>query len=341
MVLADIIKILFVVSVTLGAVPLLVYFERKISAGIQSRIGPNRVGPLGLFQPLADAVKLFFKEDIMPGKADRLLYTLGPILAFVPSALVFAVIPFGKGIVIDGQSIPLQIADLNIGVLFVLAFLSVGIYGIMIGGWASNSVYSFLGALRACSQMIAYELTLGLAVIAVIMMTGSVSMAEIVERQTDGFLSWNIVRQPLAFLLFFIAALAENNRLPFDLAECESELVGGYHTEYSSMKFALFFMGEYLAVTTMSALITTFFLGGWSLPGIVDPKDTSLLMGAISTVVFFAKVAVLIFIYMWIRWTLPRFRYDQLMNLGWKSLLPLAILNLIVTAAVLLCVRGA
>jgi NADH-quinone oxidoreductase subunit H len=299
--------------------PVLVLGERRISAFIQNRLGPNRVGPMGLLQPLADVIKLLFKEEIYPQGIEKGLYFLAPALAFIPAAFAFTTIPVGRGI---------QIADMNIGVLFVITATSLGVYGISLGGWASNNKFSLLGGLRSNAQVISYEIAMGLALISILMLSGSLHFQTIVENQV-GILNWNIWKQPIAFIIFFIAAFAENNRLPFDLPECESELVGGYHTEYSSMKFAMFFLGEYIAMITMSALLVSLFLGGWD-PGFELP-DT--LMGtAISVLTFVFKVLVILFVYIWVRWTLPRFRYDQLMRLGWKVLIPLALINIVLTA---------
>jgi NADH-quinone oxidoreductase subunit H len=331
----ELVKILFVFGLVMGMVPILVYAERRISAGIQGRLGPNRVGPFGLLQPIADMVKLMFKEDLVPRDVDRPLHTIAPLLVFIPPALVFSVIPFGNKIQIAGREVTLQIADLNIGILFALAILSMSVYGLAFGGWASNNKYSLMGGVRSSAQMISYELILGLTVVTVIMVSGSVRMQEIVMQQSGGVLDWNIFRLPLGFLLFFIAAFAENNRLPFDLPEAEPELVAGYHTEYSGMKFSLFFMGEYIAMVTMSAIMVTLFLGGWSMPGLVDPHSSSLLGGLLSVGVFVIKMCIILFIYIWVRWTLPRFRWIDLMQLGWKVLLPLALINLMVTGVVL------
>lgn len=336
MVLISVVKIIFVIAVVFSAVPILVYLERRISAGIQGRIGPNRVGPLGLLQPLADAIKLVFKEDIIPTNVDRFLYMSAPILTFLPPALALAVIPFGNRI----GNINLQIANLNIGVLFILAITSGSVYGIAFGGWASSNKYSLLGGLRSSAQMISYEITLGLSAVAIIMTAGSVSMSEIVLYQNGSILNWYAFKQPVAFVLFCIAALAENNRLPFDLPECEAELVGGYHTEYSSMKFSMFFLGEYVAMISMSALGTALFLGGWNFPGITNPHDSSILGGIISMLVFGAKVGVILFIYIWIRWTLPRFKWQQLMHIGWKILIPVSLLNIVVTSAIIIFRRA-
>ncbi len=301
-------------------VPMLVLAERRISAWIQNRVGPNRVGPGGLLQPLADVVKLAFKEDLFPRQADRVLYSLAPVLAFLPPALAFAVIPIGRG---------LQIAHLDIGVLFAVSATSLGVYGISFGGWASNNKYSLLGGLRSSAQIISYEIAMGLSLVALLMVAGTVDLQKIVEGQ-QGILRWNLFYQPVAFIVFWTAAFAENNRLPFDLPECEAELVGGYHTEYASMRFAMFFLGEYIAMVTMSALLVTLFLGGWD-PGFFTLPD-GIFGTVLSVAVFSVKVLAILFIYIWVRWTLPRFRYDQLMHLGWKGLIPLSLLNITVTA---------
>lgn len=344
MILIELLKILVVVGLIFAIVPILVYFERKISAWIQWRVGPNRVGPFGLLQPLADGIKFIFKEDMIPGNADKFLFVIAPILVFLPPAIALAVIPFGNQITLDYNlfgyalqgTVNLQVADLDIGILFILAVLSLGVYGLAFGGWASNSKYSLLGGLRASAQMIAYEISLGLSVIAVVMTADSVNLREIVYAQSNSFFHWNLFYQPLAFFIFCIAAFAENNRLPFDMAECEAELVGGYHTEYSSMKFALFFLGEYVAMISMAALIVTLFLGGWSLPGVIDPTDTSLLSGLLSLLVFATKTGIILFIYIWVRWTLPRFKWQQIMHLGWKVLIPLSLVNLVFTAVIII-----
>ncbi|MBI5359127.1 MAG: NADH-quinone oxidoreductase subunit NuoH [Planctomycetes bacterium] len=333
----DIAKAVIVFFGILTCIPILVYAERKICAYIQDRRGPNRVGPLGLLQPVADAIKSFFKEDYTPSHVDKVLFTLAPAMAFIAPALVFAVIPFGHLMEIKGYKILPQVFDMNIGILFVLMIASLGGYGLILGGWSSNNKYSLLGGLRASAQMLSYEIAMGLAVISIIMTAGSTRMADIVGVQTQGLWgtcipAWNIITQPIAFIVFLCTAFAETNRLPFDLAEGDSELIGGYHTEYSSMKFAMFFMGEYLAVLTMSALIVTLFLGGWYFPGITEVGNTSLLNGILSIFVFGTKVGMLVFFFIWTRWTLPRFRYDQLMKLGWKILLPLALFNIILTA---------
>lgn len=311
---------LLVFGAVMTLVPMLVLAERRISAWIQNRVGPNRVGPSGLLQPLADVVKLAFKEDLFPRQADRVLYSLAPVLAFLPPALAFAVIPVGRD---------LQIARLDIGVLFAVSATSLGVYGISFGGWASNNKYSLLGGLRSSAQIISYEIAMGLSLVALLMVAGTVDLQKIVEGQ-QGILRWNLFYQPVAFIVFWTAAFAENNRLPFDLPECEAELVGGYHTEYASMRFAMFFLGEYVAMIVMSAAFVTLFLGGWQLPFVIDPASTSIASGLASVVVFVAKVGAVLFFYIWVRWTLPRFRYDQLMQLGWKSLIPIGLANVMV-----------
>jgi len=339
-------KIAFVLGFfVFGLTPGMVIVERRLSAWMQGRIGPDRVGPFGLLQPMADAIKFIFKEDIIPDSADKLLYVLAPLMVLVPPALGLIVIPFGNYI---GNE-PLQVANLSIGVLFSMSVLSIAVYGLAFGGWASNNKYSLLGGLRASAQLVSYELALGLSIISVLMISGG-SPAEtlgtldpraIVERQIRH--GWNIIGGGnllmlpcglLGFLLFFVSALAENNRLPFDLPECEAELVAGYHTEYSSMKFALFMMGEYVGMTVMAALMTTFFLGGWHLPGVTHLDDHRPIAGLISVGVFIGKVVAILFVYVIIRWTLPRFKYNQLMNLGWKRLVPLALANVAAVAVI-------
>ena len=310
------------------------FIERKVAGWFQDRHGPNRAGPWGLLQPLADGAKLFFKEEFMPGSADKFLYILGPSLTMFIALLTSAVIPWGPDLVINGTAFPLQVADVNIGVLYIFAILSLGVYGIMIGGWASNNKYALLGAVRASSQMISYELAMSLAIIAIVMMTGSLSMREIVAQQ-QGF-NWNIIYQPLGFLIFLICAFAETNRAPFDLPECETELVGGYHTEYSSMKLGFYLFAEYINMFISGAVMATLFLGGYHFPGLDKLGLSPNVFALVSFMVLFTKITFFGFIYMWIRWTLPRFRYDQLMKLGWKSLIPLAILNVVVTGIAIL-----
>ena len=336
--MAALLKILFVLGFfVLGLVPLLVLLERRISAWIQSRIGPNRVGPAGVLQPLADLIKFLFKEDILPAGADRFLYVCGPLFVLVPPALGLAVIPFGNRI---GDE-PLQVADLGVGILFTMSVLSVAVYGLAFGGWASNSKYSLLGGLRASAQLISYELALALSIVTAVMLSESIDPQAIVRRQVEngwnvfgGGNPWLLPSGIVAFVLFFVSALAENNRLPFDLPECEAELVGGYHTEYSAIKFALFMMGEYVGMVLMSALLVTFFLGGWHLPGVTDPRADSWAAGILSVAVFVAKMMAILTLYILIRWTLPRFKYNQLMNLGWKVLVPVSLANAMLVAAI-------
>lgn len=308
--------------------------ERKVAGWFQDRHGPNRAGPWGLLQPLADGVKLFFKEEFMPNSADKFLYILGPSLTMFIALLTSAVIPWGPDLVINGQAFPLQMADINIGILYIFAIVSIGVYGIMIGGWASNNKYALLGAVRASSQMISYELAMSLSIITIVMMTGSLSMRDIVAQQ-QGF-HWNIFYQPLGFLIFLICAFAETNRSPFDLPECETELVGGYHTEYSSMKLGFYLFAEYINMFISGAVMATLFLGGYHFPGLDKLGLSPNVFAFVSFMVLFTKITFFGFIYMWIRWTLPRFRYDQLMKLGWKNLIPLAILNVVITGIVIL-----
>jgi len=327
-------KIIFVIGVNFLILMIMELAERRVSAFLQDRYGPNRVGPEGLLQPIADGIKFLFKEDIIPGHVDKALYILAPALVLVPALMTFAVIPFGKSLVAWGREIPLQIADLNVGLLYIFALVSLAVYGSVLGGWAANSKYPLLGGLRACSQMISYELSLGLSIIGVLMLVGSLRLNEVVAYQTGtlfGFLPrWNLFTQPLGFLLFLIASFAETNRLPFDFPETEPELVGGYHTEYSSMKFAMFFMGEYIMLITSSAVLATLFLGGWDVPW-VDEARLGLWGTVLSMAAFSLKTGFFLFLYLWVRWTLPRFRFDQLMNLGWKVMLPLAIGNILTT----------
>lgn len=327
------IKILVVEITLLTAVAYSVYAERKVSAFTQNRIGPNRVGYRGLLQPLADALKLILKEDIVPAKANKFVHSLAPAISMFVALSTFAVIPFGDKIFIAGREIKLQIADVNIGILYILALLSLGVYGITLSGWSSNNKYSLLGGLRASAQMISYELSMGLAVLGVILINGSFQLDTIVENQYGW--KWNIILQPIGFIIFLVASFAETNRTPFDLPEAEQELVGGYHTEYSSMKFALFFLAEYAAVVVSSAVIATLYLGGWQLPYLQTFGLPAMLVSILQVLAFVLKVVFMVFVFIWVRWTIPRFRYDQLMNLGWKVMLPLAIANLVITALVL------
>ncbi|MFZ4740634.1 MAG: NADH-quinone oxidoreductase subunit NuoH [Bacteroidales bacterium] len=310
------------------------YFERKFAAWFQDRLGPNRAGPFGLMQPLADGLKLLFKEEFMPNTANRFLFIMGPMLAMFVALLTSAVIPWGSFIVIEGKEYSLQVADVNIGILYIVAVTSVGVYGIMLGGWASNNKYSLLGAIRAASQMISYELAMGLAILAIVMMSGSLSLSEMVAQQKG--INWNIWYQPVGFLIFIICALAECNRAPFDLPECETELVGGFHTEYSSMKLGFFLFSEYINMFISSAIISALYFGGFHFPFEDNLGLSQNWLAIVGALVFFIKISFFGFVFMWIRWTLPRFRYDQLMRLGWTWLIPLAIFNILITAVVLM-----
>jgi len=317
-----VVKVVVIFAGLMTCVAYMTYAERKVVAHIQVRKGPLFVGYHGLLQPIADAVKLLFKEDFTLSGCNRIIYNLAPLVTFIPALLAIAVIPVGDQITVAGETTNLMISDLNVGILFIFAVSSLGIYGLVLGGWSANSKYSLLGALRSSAQMISYEVSLGLSVIGVLLLAGTLSLNEIVKAQSGGILDWFIFRQPVGFLLFVTAAIAETNRIPFDLPEAEAELVGGYHTEYAGMKFAMFFMGEYASMITVSALAATLFLGGWSGP-ILPP-----------VVWFLLKMSFFLFSYIWIRGTLPRFRYDQLMRFGWLVLFPLALLNTMVTALI-------
>lgn len=333
LIISSLIKILIVVHVLLIGVMAMILAERKVSGWIQDRHGPNRVGPWGILQPIADGIKFFLKEDLIPDHVDKPIYVLAPAILLVPALIICAVVPFGSSITVAGYEIPLQIADINIGILYVLAITSLGVYGVVLGAWASNNKYSLLGGLRSSAQMISYELTLGLAIIGVLMLSGSLSLREIAIAQGANIWNWNFLIHLPAFLAFTTAAFAETNRLPFDLAEAEQELVAGYHTEYSSMKFAMYFMAEYMNMIVGSAVAVTLFLGGWHLFGL-ENLGGPFWSGVISVAIFSAKTALFLFVFIWVRWTLPRFRYDQLMNLGWKFLLPIALTSIVVTAIV-------
>jgi NADH-quinone oxidoreductase subunit H len=324
-------KILGAFAVLMFIVAYAVWVERKVSAAIQGRIGPNRVGPFGLLQPLADAVKSFLKEDFTPGHVRKVYYWLAPAIVMIPGILTLAVIPFGSNL--GNPDNPMVIADLNVGVLFTFGIVSLGVYGIVLAGYASNSKYALLGGMRSSAQMISYELTMGLSVIAPLLLVGSLRLSDVIAYQAEGWFGWLIFQQPLAFAMFLAAAFAETNRLPFDLPEAEQELAGGYNVEYSSMKFALFFMGEYAGMTLASALIVVMFLGGWTLPvfGLNQVAHT-FWGGLVHLAVFVAKLCAVMFVAIWVRWMWPRFRYDQLMDLGWRRLLPLALANVVVTA---------
>lgn len=323
--------ILFLIS--LGIAAYSTYGERKVAAFLQDRVGPDRAGPFGLLQPLADGAKMFTKEEIIPNASNKFLFVLAPGLFILTALMTSAVIPWGKSFNFWGHEFSLQVADLNIGILYIFAVVSIGGYGIMIGGWASNNKFALLGALRAASQMISYELSMGMAIVAILLFNGSLSLRDIVDGQAGDGNMWNVVRQPLGCLIFIICAFAECNRAPFDLPEAESELVGGYHTEYSSMKLGLFLFAEYINMFISSALIASLYFGGYHFPGLDSLDLPQNLAAIISVGVLFAKILFFIFFFMWVRWTLPRFRYDQLMNLGWKVLIPLSILNVLLTGA--------
>lgn len=337
---------LILVSVIFGITLLIAmystYFERKVAAFIQDRVGPDRAGPFGVLQPLADGLKFFMKEEIIPNVSNKTLFILGPCIAMITALMAGVVIPWGGSLEINGVQYSLQIVDINIGILYVFAVVSMGVYGIMIGGWASNNKFSLLGAIRASAQMISYELAMGLSIIALIMVTGTLSMREITLMQGGGVGSdwnmWHIVYQPVGFLIFIICAFAECNRMPFDLPETETELVGGYHTEYSSMKLGFYLFAEYINMFISSAVMATLYFGGYNFPFMNDLGLSQNAITIIGTVGLFIKIFFFIFFFMWIRWTLPRFRYDQLMNLGWKGLIPLAIVNLIITGLVIILV---
>jgi NADH-quinone oxidoreductase subunit H len=328
------IKIAVVVGVLLIGVAYSVYAERRVSALIQNRYGPNRVGPEGLFQPFADVLKLVLKEDIVPTKANKAIHTLAPMISIFVALTTIAVVPFGNVIHLFDRDISLQITDVNVGILYILALTSLGVYGITLSGWSSNNKYSLFGGLRSSAQMISYELSMGLAVVGVVLITGSLSLQDIVVHQFGW--KWNLILQPVGFIIFLIASFAETNRTPFDLPEAEPELVGGYHTEYSSMKFALFFLAEYANMIVASAVITTLYLGGWQFPYLQTFGFPPILVALLQVLVFVLKVIFMVLFFIWVRWSIPRFRYDQLMNVGWKILLPLALLNIVVTAIVVM-----
>lgn len=331
------IKIVIIVSAMLLSVAYLVYFERKVSAWAQNRIGPNRVGWKGALQPFADLMKLALKEDIVPQNADKRIHSLAPVIALLVALSTYAVIPFGPDLQIANYNIPLIVADVNIGVLFILALTSLGVYAITLAGWSSGSKYSLLGGIRSSAQMISYEVSMGFSVAGVLLLSESLRPTAIVESQAGWM--WNAIVQPIGFITFLVSAFAETNRLPFDLPEAEPELVGGFHTEYSSMKFAGFFLAEYANMIIASALIVTLYLGGWQIPYLEELNLSPLVYTLLSLGAFLFKMAALLFFFLWIRWTLPRFRYDQLMNLGWKVLFPLSLIN-IVWVAVLIMILG-
>ena len=342
------VKIGVIVGIMFFLIAYLSLAERRVCAFIQDRLGPNRVGYFGLLQPLADGAKFFFKEDIIPRHVHRVLYVLAPMIILVPALLAFAVIPFGSTTTIFGRHIQFQIADINVGLLFIFAMATLDVYGLLIGGWASNNKYSLLGGLRGSAQLISYEVGLGLSIVGIFMICGTLRLNGIVEFQTAalaGFLPawiprWNIFLQPLAFVLFAIASLAETNRIPFDLPEAEAEIVAGYHTEYSSFKFMMFPMSEYANMITWSALAVVLFFGGWHLPGVEHLPLPDFIRGMVYFAIFWGKTAFFLFCYIWIRWTYPRLRYDQLMKLGWVFLLPVGLLNIMVTGIVILLLQG-
>ncbi len=336
------VKIVILLAVLLLLVAYLTFFERKILAYLQVRIGPNRVGPRGWLQPVADGLKLFVKEDLIPTSAQRFVFLLAPCLIIVPALVVFAVIPFGEPFTIAGRTITPYLADVNIALLFVLAISSIGVYGIILGGWSSNNKFSLMGGLRSAAQMISYEVPMGFAVIAVVLMSGSLSLVGIVEAQRTAHV-WFVVPGLLAFGIYFLCGVAETNRNPFDLPEAESELVGGFHTEYSGMKFAFFFLAEYANMLVVSSLATVMFFGGWlpPLPNLLAPLWASPVLVWIPGVVWFAaKVAVFIVVYIWFRGTFPRYRFDQLMQIGWKWLIPLSLANVLVVGLGVLILKG-
>lgn len=328
------IRIVLVLVMMLLTAAYLVYFERKISAWAQNRIGPNRVGWYGLLQSFADVFKLLFKEDIVPDVANKKIHALAPMVALFVAFTTYAVIPIGPGFTIAGYEIPMVIADVNIGILYVLALTSLGVYGITFAGWSSGSKYSLLGGIRSSAQMISYEISMGFSVGGVLLLSESLRPIAIVESQSGWM--WNAIIQPIGFITFLVSAFAETNRLPFDLPEAEPELVGGYHTEYSSMKFAAFFLAEYANMLIASTLIVTLYLGGWQIPYIETLGLSSGLVIALQVLGFLIKVGALLFFFIWVRWSIPRFRYDQLMNLGWKVMFPLSLLNIIWVAILIM-----
>jgi len=334
--LEKLILIAVIIFASLGIALYTTFAERKVAAILQDRPGPNRAGPFGLLQPLADGVKLFMKEDVIPNSANKFLFILGPFMAMTAALMTCAVIPWGDKVELFDRTIDLQIADVNIGILYIFGVVSMGVYGIMIGGWASNNKFSLMAALRGASQAISYELAMGLSLIAVLMMTGTLQLGQIVKDQMVDGNWWNIVYQPLGFLIFFICALAECNRTPFDLPEAENELNFGYHQEYSSMKLGFYLFSEYINMIMSSAVMATLYFGGYDIPFLDESTldvNTAAILGVVALL---TKIIIFIFVFMWIRWTIPRFRYDQLMDLGWKKLMPLALVNMLITAAVVL-----
>jgi NADH-quinone oxidoreductase subunit H len=332
-------KLVLITIVVMGSLVIAMYTtfaERKVAGWLQDRPGPNRAGPFGMFQPLADGLKLFFKEEIIPNFSSKLLFVMGPALAMMTAIMTSAVIPWGDKVHLFNRDISLQIADINIGILYVFGVVSLGVYGIMIGSWASNNKFALMGGLRAASQIISYELAMGISMIALLFLTGTLSLKEMVLQQQAGH--WNIIYQPLGFLIFIICAFAECNRTPFDLAEAESELIGGYHTEYSSMKLGFYLFAEYINMFISSAVMATLYFGGYDVPFFNEAAhaDMGNWLALIGIGMLLIKVVFFIFIFMWVRWTIPRFRYDQLMHLGWRILIPLALFNMLATGAMIL-----
>ena len=334
LVVEKLVLIIVVVMASLGIAMYTTFAERKVAAILQDRRGPNRAGPFGILQPLADGLKLFFKEEIIPDFSSKFLFILGPCLAMLTAIMTSAVIPWGDTVQLFGRNISLQIADINIGILYVFGVVSLGVYGIMIGSWASNNKFSLMGGLRAASQIISYELAMGISLIALLMVTGTLSLKEMVVQQQNTH--WNIVYQPLGFLIFLVCAFAECNRTPFDLPEAENELIGGYHTEYSSMKLGFYLFSEYINMFISSVIMATLFFGGYDIPFVNEANLAPNIAALLGVLALMVKVSIFIFIFMWVRWTIPRFRYDQLMHLGWRILIPLALFNMLVTGAVIL-----
>lgn len=334
MILEKLLLVVVVISASLVIAMYTTFAERKVAAVLQDRSGPNRAGPFGLLQPLADGLKLFFKEEIIPNFSSKFLFILGPALAMLTAMMTSAVIPWGDHIDFFGRKVVLQITDVNVGILYVFGVVSLGVYGIMIGSWASNNKYSLMGGLRAASQIISYELAMGISMIALLMITGSLSLKEMVLQQQTGH--WNIVYQPLGFLIFLICAFAECNRTPFDLPEAENELIGGYHTEYSSMKLGFYLFAEYINMFISSVIMATLYFGGYDMPFVDEASLSPNVAALIGIVALMGKVVMFIFLFMWVRWTIPRFRYDQLMHLGWRILIPLALFNMLATGALVL-----
>ncbi|MBC8035333.1 MAG: NADH-quinone oxidoreductase subunit NuoH [Chitinophagaceae bacterium] len=328
--------VVIVVSASLLVAMYSTYAERKVAAILQDRVGPDRAGPFGIFQPLADGLKLFMKEEIIPSKSNRFLFILGPCLAMLTAMMTSAVIPWGGTVELFGRTIDLQIADINIGVLYIFGVVSMGVYGIMIGGWASNNKFSLLAAIRGASQIISYELAMGLSLIALLMFTGSLSMKTIVEQQMAPGHLWNVAYQPLGFLIFLVCAFAECNRTPFDLPEAESELNFGYHQEYSSMKLGFYLFAEYINMFISSAVMATLFFGGYDIPFLNESNLSPNLAAGLGVLALVIKIVFFIFFFMWVRWTIPRFRFDQLMHLGWKIMIPLALVNMLATGGIIL-----